>query len=199
MPTNGTAISSIYTLRDIINRITSRMTTPEPEKERLLPTIIAEINTQQKAMAKKLREEKPDVRDLYIHKYTIAGAWSEKGFVELEASAPAIVEVDRMEAYLTATVKWGIVPYQPPRAFNSLHGIVYFDNSLMYTVEQKRLKLHIGQNLDATGMTFYVYCVRQANTLSAMGDYMDLPDTALDELANLVILQLSPNKAEENR
>lgn len=198
MPT-GSALSSVYTLQDVVNRVLNRMGKSEPDESALLQTIIAEINAQQKELAKRLRTEQPLIRELYMQKATLTWTNSERSFPEIEAASPVVIEIDRVEAYNSDGSKWGTIPNVDPASFNNLHGLTFFDKNMAITIEQRRIKLFTGQDMDSSRMTFYVYYIREANTLNAMTDYMDLPDNYINELTQLVIQVLQPNKVEDNK
>jgi len=190
---NGTPLSRIYTLDDIVNRVLSRMEVNIPDVN-LKPKIVAEINAQSKIIAEKLIASNPDIESLYYQSATIDFTGGERTFTEIESVNPFIAKIIELIATDGSGNNYGTVPYIEPETFKNISNSVYFDNGIYYTTESRRIKIYVGSEMTSTGFTYRLTYLREVNTLSASTDYMDLPSSKFDELVLAVLESFRPKK-----
>jgi hypothetical protein len=195
---NGTALSRVYTLENIVNRVLSRLDVDFP-KANLKPKIVAEANAQQKIIAEKLVASGNDMESMYYQPATITFTNGERTFDEIEALNPLVIKVVEVVGTDGNGSNYGIIPFVEPENFKSISNSVYYDNGIFYTVEGRRVKLYVGQEVNSTGYTFKITYLREPNILVSATDFMDLPSSKFDELVLAVLQSLNPKDKVEDK
>lgn len=198
MPVSGNSIQKIVTVNDIIERVLSRMgiSAPDAVEGNIKAKILNEINSQQKNIFIKLLAEDENAKAQYNTPATFSFVSGEQTFETIETTNPLIYEVQRLEAIEGSSRVYGTVPYIDPVGFRNLNALVYFDNSILYTVETRRIKIFTGQNFNSTGFIYKLYYIREVNTLALLNDYVDLPSTKYDELVNNIVNVIQPQQQQ---
>lgn len=196
---NGDTISKLYTLEQAVNRALSRLDIKDPEGN-IIYKVIQEINVKQKEIAKSYREKDENVKSQYEQAASLTFTGGECTWNQVEIANPLVVEPLRVDVY-KAGLRVGEVPYLNPSAFSNLPGNTFYDNALICTFRGRSVNLFAGPNLDATQFTFKFIYTREVNTLLLKTDYLDLPNSAFDDLVKEIelLLQTEPKETEENK